>query len=152
MPASFIEAGVRLVTSPFYFTPYLSLLNRIDDQEYVQKWRRFHDWTKGHIPFVGATLKQLLNDLVKENKLVKGQMVIRNQRIDLRNISSNLLVISSKNDRLVPKEQTYLIMNLVSSEDKQYVLNDGGHTSITVKNGQLPEYLKGWLQARSDSM
>jgi polyhydroxyalkanoate synthase len=148
IPAQFIEAGMRLVTSPVYFSPYLSLLNRAYDDEYVEKWRRFNKWTRGHIPFAGATLKQLNNDIVKENKLVNGGLVIRGKSADLVNIESNLLVVSTSNDRLVPKELSLPVMDLVSSKDKTFRLAEGGHATFTTKNG-LPDYLADWLPERS---
>ncbi|MDZ5472096.1 alpha/beta fold hydrolase [Bacillus sp. 31A1R] len=149
IPANFIEAGVRLVTAPVYFSHYLSLLNRGYEKHYVDKWILFNKWTSGHIPFPGATLKQLVNDLGKHNKLVTGELKINNQTVDLRNIKSNLLVVASDFDQLVPKEQTYPIVELASSEDKKYELLPSGHTGLTAKKG-LPIYLKEWLPSRSN--
>ena len=150
IPGSSVEAAMRLMTSPFYFSRYLSLLNKSYDKEYVEKWRRFNKWTKGHIPFPGGALKQLIYDLGKDNQLVKGEMLIRGKRADLSHIDANLLVVSSQHDRLVPKEQSYPIMDQVSSKDKTFLLVEGGHTHLTVKKGQLPETLTDWLPQRSN--
>lgn len=80
IPAPFIEAGVRSITSPIYFSPYLSLLNKAYDKEYVEHWHRFNHWTRSHIPFPGAALKQLMNDMVKENKLIHGEIQINEKK------------------------------------------------------------------------
>ncbi|MFE8701629.1 alpha/beta fold hydrolase [Cytobacillus sp. FJAT-54145] len=148
IPARFIEGGVRLITSPIYFSPYLSLLNRAYDSGYVERWRLFNKWTKGHIPLPGGVLKQLIHEFGKKNSLVNGTLTIRNQPIDLANIHSNLLVVGSTFDRLVPIEQTEKIMELVSSTDKKFHVNKGGHTGLS-KNGELPAYMKEWLPERS---
>ncbi|WP_223701543.1 alpha/beta fold hydrolase [Sutcliffiella deserti] len=150
LPASGVEAGMRMITSPIYYSPYLSLLLRADDPVYVDKWLRFNTWTKGHIPLTGKTAQQLTNDLVIENKLIKGNLKIRNKKVNLANISSNLLVVVTENDRLVPKEQSLPIMGAVSSLDKKVETLQGGHTGTTVKNGKLPDYLTEWLPIRSD--
>jgi polyhydroxyalkanoate synthase subunit PhaC len=149
VPAPFIEAGVRSITSPIYFSHYLSLLNRSDDEEYVKRWQRFNHWAKGHIPFPGAALKQVMNDMVKDNKLVTGGLRIDEKKAELQNIHENLLVISSKYDRLVPEGLVYPVMDLVSSEDKTYIALEGGHAGISLKGG-MPEYLKSWLHDRSE--
>ena len=144
VPAPFIEAGVRMITSPLYFSHYLSLLNRSYDKEYVEHWRRFNHWTKSHIPFPGASLKQLFDDMIKGNKLINGGIQINGKSMDLHNIHANLLVLSSKYDRLVPEGLVYPVMDLVSSEDKTYISLEGGHTGVS------PAYLRNWLHERSE--
>ncbi|MDQ0154872.1 alpha/beta fold hydrolase [Robertmurraya andreesenii] len=149
IPPKFVEAGVRLITSPIYFSPYLSLLNKANDEEYVERWRVFNKWTRGHIPLPGGVLKQMFHDFGKHNKLVKGTLKVRDEKMDLSNIHSNLLVIASEFDRLVPKETTYKIMDLVSSNDKKYIMLQGGHTGLT-KDGKLPHHFRDWLPTRSN--
>lgn len=148
IPSKLMEAGVRLITSPIYFSPYLSLLNRANDERYVAKWRLFNKWTKGHIPLPGGVLKQLFHDFAKGNKLVKGELIIREERVDLANITANLLVVASQFDRLVPQSTTEKIIDLVSSSDKKYHLVQAGHASIS-SGGKLPDHIGEWLPERS---
>lgn len=148
IPASAIKAGMRLVTSPIYYSPYLSLLSRADNEEYAKRWKQFNHWTNGHIPFAGAALKQVLHDLGIKNKLVNGSLDIYGRRADLGNIEANLLAVASSYDRLVPKEQLLPIMDLVSSKDKQFHLLTGGHANLS-SDGKVPAYLANWLSIRS---
>lgn len=148
LPAKLIDKGIKLLTSPISLTPYLALLEHSDDQEYVEKWRRFNQWARDHIPFVGATLKQLIFDLALDNKLVENNLMINKQRVNLSNIKTNLLVVSTNDDELVPEELTVSIMDLVSSEDKTYKNVRGGHATLAIK-GRLPEFLENWLSERS---
>ncbi|MFD2445468.1 alpha/beta fold hydrolase [Bacillus sp. CGMCC 1.16607] len=149
IPSEFVRIGMRLLSSPVYVSPYLSLLARVDDEQYVNKWRRLNEWTNAHIPLTGAALKQLINDLGKHNKLIKGKMFIRKKRASLKNITCNLLVVSGAQDLLVPKEMSEPIMKLVSSEDKQFTLLSQGHSGIST-DGKLPNYLAEWLPKRSE--
>lgn len=151
IPSRFMEVGLRLITSPIYYSHILSLLNKADNEKYVERWRLFNKWTKGHIPLPGGVLKQLLNDFGKHNKLVKGELIIADQKVDLSNIDSSLLVIASQYDRLVPRETTKKIIHLVSSTDKSYHVIQGGHATFT-NNGKLPEYFQDWLAARSNPL
>ncbi|MGG3624583.1 alpha/beta fold hydrolase [Bacillus gobiensis] len=151
VPAKFMEAGMRMVSSPVYFSHYLSLLARADNQEYVDHWRRFNKWTVGHVPFPGKALKQLTENIGKDNKLVNGGMVIEGKDADLSNIHANLLVITAENDRLVPIEMSSPIMDLVSSKDKTLEVITAGHATFTVKDG-LPPHLDKWLSKRSNPL
>ncbi|GHH98877.1 alpha/beta fold hydrolase [Neobacillus kokaensis] len=148
VPGPVIQAGVRAITSPIYFSHYLSLLNRSYDKDYVDHWHRFNHWTNNHIPFPSAALKQVINDMVIGNKLIRGGIYINGKFADLHKIYANLLVISSKNDRLVPENLTYPVMDFVSSEDKTYISVEGGHVGTLLNDG-VPKYLKNWLHERS---
>ncbi|EKN70981.1 poly(R)-hydroxyalkanoic acid synthase, class III, PhaC subunit [Neobacillus bataviensis LMG 21833] len=148
IPPSYVEAMFRSVTSPVYNSPYVTLLTRANDKRFVEKWRRMNNWTKGHVPLTGGALQQINNDLFKENKLVKGEFTIRGVKADLRNIQANLMVVSSKNDNLIPEEQSLPLMDLVSSKDKTYQLVEAGHVSLAI-SGKLSGILDQWLCARS---
>ncbi len=69
--------------APVYFTNYTMLLSRADDA-YVDKWRRMNKWTIDQVPFTGEAYRQLANDLIKGNKLVKGELMVGNKKVDLR--------------------------------------------------------------------
>jgi polyhydroxyalkanoate synthase subunit PhaC len=148
MPAPAIEAGVRLLTVPIYFSHYLALLNRAKDKEYRKRWSLRNSWVKSHIPLPGGVIKQILYDLVRDNKLIKGELTIRGEMVDLKNIQSSLLVIGADIDQLVPIKQITPILELVSSEDTYLSIQPGGHTNFSI-NGELPDYLKDWLPERS---
>ena len=150
IPASYVEAGIRMVTSPIYFTPYLSLLLNRDNKAYVDKWHRFNAWTKGHIPLTGGVAKQIIGDFTKDNKLIKNESKINGQEAKLSNINANLLVVGTEGDRLVPLDHILPIMEEVGSVDKTSHILTGGHTGTSVKNGKLPEYLDNWLHERSE--
>lgn len=148
IPATFIHYGVRLITSPVYISPYLSLLQKGHNKEYVHKWSLFNQWTKEHIAFPGAALKQIVNDLIIHNKLLTGEFTIGGKPARLQEISANLLVLASTNDELVPIEQALPMMTLAGSEDKELIQLPNGHTGIASGAG-LPINLFQWLGRRS---
>lgn len=85
IPASAVKYGIRLITSPVYISPYLSLLNQADDEKYVQNWRRFNAWANGHVPLSGATAKQITKDLLIKNSLVNGGFKVRGKSEAIKN-------------------------------------------------------------------
>lgn len=148
IPPEYIHAFFRGIGSPIYFSPYVSLLSRVDDQRFVEKWRRVNKWTKEHVPFTREAFRQFNRDLVQENKVIKGEFKVQGQKADLGNIQSNFLAIASKNDSLVIEDQILPVMDLVSSKDKSYQLIDAGHTSYAL-NGQFSTIVDNWLSTRS---
>lgn len=148
IPAEFIYAFFRGIGSPIYFSPYVSLFTRTEDERFVDKWRRVNKWTKEHVPFTREAFRQFNKDFVKENKLKKGEFTVRGKKADLSNVKANMLVIASENDNLVIEDQVLPVMDLVSSKDKTYQLVPGGHTSYCI-NGQFSSILDNWLSSRS---
>ena len=148
IPAKIMNYGVRLVTSPIYLSPYLSLLERGHNHEYEKKWSLFNQWTKEHIPFPSAAFKQLLTDLLVKNKLVKGKLKIGGQTAKLNKINASLLVVAATNDELVPLEQSLPILDVIGSKDKELIQLPHGHTGLISRSG-LPTPLFHWLASRS---
>ncbi|PJN89703.1 alpha/beta fold hydrolase [Bacillus sp. mrc49] len=148
IPASAVKYGIRLITSPVYLSPYLSLLNQADDEKYVQNWRRFNAWANGHVPLSGAAAKQITKDLLIKNRLVNGGFKVRGKKAKLSKINANVLVIASKYDRLVPQEMIHPVMDHLTCKDKTYKVLKSGHASKQYA-GSLPSYLKDWLPKRS---
>jgi poly(3-hydroxyalkanoate) synthetase len=127
------------------------LLNRAHDSRYVDKWRRMNKWTTDQVPFAGEAFRQLSNDLFKENKLVKGELMIGDKNANLKNIKANMLVVSSSNDNLVLEPQSLPIMDLISSEDKTYKLVEAGHVSLAL-TGLFAVVVDEWAASRSNPL
>ena len=151
IPPKMVEGMFRAMQAPVYFTNYTMLLSRAHDQRYVDKWQRMNKWTVDQVPFAGEAYRQLSNDLFKENKLVKGELVIGNKKADLKNIKANLYVISGSRDQLILEEQSKPIMDLVSSEDKTYVVVETGHVGLAL-SGLFGKIVDQWASSRSNPL
>lgn len=149
IPPSFVKKGMRIVTVPISYSPYLSLLSHADDKERNLKWRRFNYWADSHIPLSAAALKQMAIDFEKENKFINGNLVIGGLPAKPENITANLFAVGASHDRLISIEQILPLIDHVSSIDKTFHILDGGHGSLA-KDGKAPDYLDTWLSVRSN--
>lgn len=147
IPAPFIRYGMRALTSPVYFSPYLSLLNKAYDKDYAHYWLRFNQWTNDHLPLTGAMGRDILTYFIKENVLMGGEFKLSGETIDLQSIDSNLYLISSQYDQLVPPSISTPLLELVSSKNKQTAEVAGGHASL-IKYGISAELIE-WLHLHS---
>lgn len=148
VPARAMEAFFRIITGPVNVSPYLALLGRSNDKKYIERWKRFDKWVKDHVPFAGTALKELIHELVIDNKLIKNKLVIRKQKVNLKKIKANLFVISTEGDQLIPQEMIRPLMDKVGSKDKTYLNVKGGHVTLAIKGG-IPDFLAEWLESRS---
>jgi len=144
VPPDFIKYGTRLIVAPVSYSHYLALLKRSNDPKYREKWLRMNKWTLDHISLPGKAFNQLMNDYVRDNKIIEGGLEINGVPVDFNNITCDLLVFSTKYDPLVPSELCEPIMDLVGSEDKTFILFEGGHASL-VANKTMPFPMEEWL-------
>jgi class III poly(R)-hydroxyalkanoic acid synthase PhaC subunit len=151
VPPQLVEGMFRAIGAPIYFTNYTMLLNRAHDSRYVDKWRRMNKWTQDQVPFAGEACRQLTNDLIKENKLVKGEFMIGNKKADLKNIKANLFVVSGSRDNLILEDQSKPIMDLVSSKDKTYITVESGHVGLAL-SGVFAGIVDKWISSRSNPL
>ncbi|CAH2713424.1 Poly(3-hydroxyalkanoate) polymerase subunit PhaC [Neobacillus rhizosphaerae] len=151
VPPQVVDGMFRAIGAPIYFTNYTMLLSRAHDQRYVNKWRRMNRWTLDQVPFAGEAYRQLANNLFKENKLVKGELMIGNKKADLKNIKANLFVVSGSRDNLILEEQSKPIMDLVSSEDKTYFVVETGHVGLAL-SGLFAKIVDQWVSTRSNQL
>ncbi len=150
IPSEILYLMFRML-SPSDVSPKINLFTRAYDEKYVEKWRRMDKWTKDSASFAGAAFKQMFNDLYKNNKLLKGELVIGGRKVDLKNITCPLFVFSCSRDTLILEQQSRPVMDLVSSMDKTYDVYEGGHVSL-VLNGVFAEIWDKWLSARSQEI
>ncbi|WP_251553794.1 alpha/beta fold hydrolase [Neobacillus muris] len=147
IPSEFMYLMFRML-SPVYNSPMVNLVTRAYDDEYVEKWRRMDKWTKDTASFAGAAFKQMFHDLYKENKLLKGELVIGGRQAVLSQIQCPLFVFSCSRDTLVLEQQSLPIMDMAGSLDKTYQVFEGGHVSLAL-TGKFAEFADQWLSTRS---
>ncbi|WP_335476022.1 hypothetical protein [Bacillus sp. JJ1764] len=147
IPHEFLYLMFRML-SPVYGSPMINLVTRAYDEKYVEKWRQMDKWTKDTASFAGATFKQMFNDFFKENKLLKGELMIGGKQVDLSNIKCPLYVFTCSRDTLVLEKQSLPIVELASSKDKTYEVFEGGHVSLAL-TGVFAEIADQWLNTRS---
>ncbi len=100
----------------------------------------------------GAAYKQWIEDFYQQNKLIKGEIRLRGGRVDLSNIECPVLNLAGKKDHLVFCGQAEATMDLVSSEDKEFVALDAGHVGLVMGRGakkNLWPRTTEWLETRS---
>ena len=151
IPPKLVEGMFRAIGAPIYFTNYTNLLHRAHDSKYVDKWRRMNKWTLDQVPFAGEAYRQLASDLFKENKLIKGEIMVGNKQVDLRNIKANLFVVSGSRDNLILEEQSKPLMDLASSKDKSYITVEAGHVSLAL-TGLFAKIVHQWASSRSNPL
>lgn len=154
IPPEIIELGAKLLKPVENFVGTYTTLywDFADDPEAVANWQAMNKWIHDGVPMTGEAFRQWVKDYVRANRLIKGEHMVKGQRVDLSNIQANFLNVVAKYDHLVPPHQSTSIMDLISSQDKQLEIIPAGHVGLM--GGRNARYklwpkLAAWLAARS---
>jgi polyhydroxyalkanoate synthase len=104
------------------------------------------------VPFPGTAFRQWIREFYQQNKLVKGEIMLRGRRVDLSNITCPVLDIAGKKDHICTLPQAEAAMRLIRSQDKEFYVLDAGHigllTGADAKKNLWPK-IKSWLEPHS---
>ena len=132
IPPEMIDYGNKL-SKPManFYGPFVSLVDRVDNEKFVKSFKLLQKWLNDGIPFPGESYRQWIRDFYQKNKLIKGELVVRGRKVDLKNITANVLNLAGQNDLIAQPHMVEALMDAISSKDKQFKNLPVGHTSIT---------------------
>ncbi len=154
MPGEMIDLGSR-VLKPVenYVTTYCKLWDNLDNPSTVESWHAMNTWMSDLVPVAGAAYRQLIDDLYRNNRLIKNELQIGGQTVDLGRLRANLLTVIAERDHITPPCQSETILGKVSSTDKEIFRAPGGHVGIMAGGRTAPTItwprIDAWLGARS---
>ncbi len=145
-----------LLLKPFSLTidKYVSLANnkQIDNPEFLTNFLRMEKWVFDSPAQEGETIRQFINDLYKDNKLVKGELVLGGHKVNLKNITCPVFAVCAEYDHLVPLSSSKPILDVISSTDKEFVSFPVGHIGMYVSSKSQKEVspkIGSWLAEKS---
>lgn len=153
MPGEMIDAGAKaLKPVENYITNYLRIWENLDQPRTVESWHAMNTWVTDTIPVAGAAYRQLIDDLYRNNRLIKNELVIRGQKVDLGRLRANLLAVIAEGDHIAPPCQSEGILDKVGSADKEVFRVAGGHIGIMAGSAAHKAtwpHIDQWLASRS---
>ena len=154
IPPEMIDFGNKMIKPMAnFYGPYVSLVDRSENARFVKSWKLLQKWLNDGIPFPGEAYRQWIRDFYQHNKLIKGELVVRGQKVDLSKITANVLNLSGQSDIIAQPHQVEALMDVISSKDKQYIDLPVGHTSITFGSKATKityPTVADWLEERSN--
>ena len=146
MGASMLRPVTRIVDR-------IKLWDNMWNEEYVTQFRRFDRWASDTLPMPGGYMRQLVKELLVENRLIKGEFVLGRQRVHLANIKVPVLHVVAEHDHMVPREASKPLIEMVGSSDKEEMVLKGGHLSVVTgpnASRRMWPKLEAWLGSRSE--
>lgn len=130
----------------------LTLVEASQDEAKLMNFLRMEKWLADRPAHAGGAAKQWLNDLYRENRLARGELVLSGQRIDPRAVTMPILNIYTETDHIIPPPMTKALRGRTGASDYTEFVAKGGHIGVMVAGGSarraLRDAVTGWLAER----
>ncbi|HEX7326302.1 MAG TPA: class III poly(R)-hydroxyalkanoic acid synthase subunit PhaC [Rhodanobacteraceae bacterium] len=131
---------------------YVGLVDILDNPAELENFLRMEKWIFDSPDQAGEAFRQFIKDFYQGNKLIKGEVEIGGQRIDLKNITLPVLNIFAEQDHLVPPSAARPLGDHVGTKDYTQLAFKGGHIGIYVSGRaqrEVPPAIHEWLAKRT---
>ena len=153
VPGDFMNFGF-LMLKPFELgvQKYMGLMNIMDDEQKSANFMRMEKWIFDSPDQAGEAWKQFIEDFYIGNKLIKGEVVLDGETVDLKNIKMPVLNIYAEKDHLVPPSSSTVLGEYVGTKDFTETSFPVGHIGMYVSGRvqkALPPTIAEWLKEHS---
>jgi polyhydroxyalkanoate synthase len=151
IPGEFLNQGFEMLKPMMKLQKQQNLTNALDDKDKLMNILRMEKWISESPDQAGECYRQFMKDLYQENKLIKGELEVGGKKVNLKNLTSNLLNIYATEDHLVPPATSIPLNDYVGSKDKELYSFKGGHIGVFVgskSQKELAPAVTQWLKKR----
>lgn len=130
---------------------YVGMVDVLDDPKEITNFLRMEKWIFDSPDQAGEAFRQFIKDFYQANKLIKGEVEIGGERVDLGSIHLPVLNIFAEQDHLVPPSAARPLRGAVGTKDYTELSFKGGHIGIYVSGRaqrEVPGAIHGWLDQR----
>ena len=151
IPGEFLNQGFDSLKPMMKLQKQQALSNAMENDEKLVSFLRMEKWISESPDQAGACYLQFMKDLYQGNKLIKGELEVGGKKVNLKNLTCNLLNIYATEDHLVPPASTIPLNDYVGSKDKELYSFKGGHIGVFVgskSQKELTPAVAEWLKKR----
>ena len=134
---------------------YITLYENIDDERFLDDFLAMETWLNDNIPVAGEVFREFVKYMFQQNRLIRGELEVGNERVDFRRITCAVLNLIAQNDHLVPPNQSLPFNDAVGSADRRTITFPAGHIGMAVgskAHRELWPKVCEWLGERSEKL
>ncbi|MBV8521162.1 MAG: alpha/beta fold hydrolase [Acetobacteraceae bacterium] len=130
VPAEFTFTAFEMLRPAARVAGQVKLWDNMWNDQFVKSYRMFDRWSMDPLPLPGEYFRQTIKDLMWENRLCKGELVLGREKVDLSKIKVPFLHVVAEHDHIVPRGASKPLIDMVGSAEKREVMLKGGHVSV----------------------
>ncbi len=131
-PWQLIQSAFNLLRPTLPLQKAVMVVDRADNTEFLDGFLALETWGNDNVAIPGEFYRRYLQDLYREDALIKGRLRLSNTPVHLKNLTCPTLVVTFEHDNIVPTRSAAPLLDLISSEVKQHLHLPGGHVGAVV--------------------
>lgn len=146
--------GLFMALGPFRLMrhKYVALFEQSADPAALELFGRMEQWVCDSPDLAATAVRQFVQWLYQENRLVRGALRVNSRPVSLQRIRQPVLNIYGTQDHIVPPSATRALGDHLMSRDYTEQALDTGHIGLYVSRHaaqSVPRTICAWLRARS---
>jgi poly(3-hydroxybutyrate) depolymerase len=124
-----------------YWKKYIDLYDNIEDPDYIKKTEKFASWYENPINLPGRWYLQVISQLFRENRLVKGEFVGLGRKLSLGDVTCPVYLLAGRDDDITMPEQVFSAEKYLGTP-KRHIKKEtvpGGHIGMFMGHEPLKE-------------
>ncbi len=150
LPGAFTGAVFSSLTPINSMTKYnLGLAAMEGNEAAMLNFLRMEKWIADRPDHPGGAARQWLNQLYRENALVRGELVIGDEKVDLKKIACPVVNIYALQDHIIPVSCSKALSTFIAPDKYHEIGFPGGHVGVFVSRkaqGVVAGGLLEWMQ------
>jgi polyhydroxyalkanoate synthase len=130
------------------------LVEILDDDPKLLNFLRMERWIADRPGHPGEVMRQWLKDLYQDNKLIRGELMLGDRRVDLSNITMPVLNVYAEGDVIIPTACSRGLRERFGTDDYSELAVPGGHIGTFVGGKAqkiLAPSIATWLKERGQA-
>jgi polyhydroxyalkanoate synthase len=153
VPARALYAGFYMQAPTKEIAQYATLVDNLWNDRFVEGYQAMSQWAREHVPFPGAALAQIVEQLVRRNALMTGRVRLGGRVVELGDVRADVLNAYAEKDNVVPSAAVAPVGRVVGDPARVTELRlGGGHVTFATGARAFKQTLPAiaeWLEARS---
>lgn len=129
---------------------YLRFTDHLSDETWTDKFLRVEKWLHDAPDQTGQSFREFVKECYCANKLIKGELTIKNKKIDLQKLSLPILNVVAEEDEIIPPSSSLALQKYINPSYYTQKTYPSGHIGIYVSdkvNQRLPKEVAEWICA-----
>lgn len=153
VPADLMNASY-LMLKPFRLNvqKYVGLVDILDDRQALEDFLRMEKWIFDSPDLAGEAFREFVKQFYQGNGLMRGNIRIGDEAVDLAQLRMPVLNIYAEQDHLVPPAASRALRGKTGTTDYTELGFRGGHIGIYVSaraQREVPSAIHDWLSRRA---
>jgi len=132
VPWQLMQGAFHLLRPTLTLAKTVGLIDRAANDEFLDGFLALETWGNDNVSFPGECFKRYIQELYREDALMKGEFRLSGVPARLENITCPVTSIVFEHDNIVPWQSASALIDRVTSTDKALMKLPGGHVGAVV--------------------